>query len=710
MTLNLPNGSNTSAVTDPDGRSIGEIIKKDTGETVWTSFTNYAMDMVGTSDTLDLSSHSVTVPDGWTFLTWIRLDQLGSSGGAHYPGIFANASGGGWDDYASMSSTDGNAYTSGTPDAHLRLEMADGSVIRNNAVPLAVGDGTWHLVGFSPQSDGSINWFINDQTPGDDYNGYGGGSNMTLNWFGPGYAGADNTGIGGKYLDEPALWDRTLTASEVADYYNNGTLPDSPVNHWRFNDNSDGTTALDDVGSADATINNATYIEGGPSVIGGSGGDSGGGSGDAMYLDMTDTSAHIDLSSHSIQVNPGESFLMWTKMFQVGSADNPQYPGIAANGLSGGWDNFISFRNDDASGAQTSGTVNTQIVSEAADGSWVASDAVSYDLDTNPWVLVGFTYHSDYTLTFWFDGQSVTTRTDDLTASSPYDLAYLGVGYAGATNDGMGNKHVDAPGKWNRELTASEVSAWADNGTIPDSPAHLWLLDDDSDTSTALDDAGSADGSINASTYLAGGPTSSSSDTGVVEDFGSGDFTNWSTSENFQITQSPTYTGSYAASVAEGEGEESLSDSESDGNLGRYQHIGDNVRAFFYHPQAMSNITDTCRVRWGYGGPWGSNYVVNVDFANDNIRIWKNGYGTSFAGVTQVSYPGGEWWAIESEWGDPTHTARVVDYSDPQNPVVDAEISGDDTEIDDTSVAHQWTGWNNTGTGGAITLDHLEFY
>jgi len=38
-----------------------------------------------------------------------------------------------------------------------------------------------------------------------------------------------------------------------------GAIPDSAIHRWRVNDDSDTTTAIDDIGSLDATINGASY-------------------------------------------------------------------------------------------------------------------------------------------------------------------------------------------------------------------------------------------------------------------------------------------------------------------------------------------------------------------------------------------------------------------------------------------------------------------
>ena len=68
----------------------------------------------------------------------------------------------------------------------------------------------------------------------------------------------------GSSLDEPRIWKRALTATEVSDLYYNGLTRGSAmstglVGEWLFNEGS-GTTALDTSGSGNnGTITGATY-------------------------------------------------------------------------------------------------------------------------------------------------------------------------------------------------------------------------------------------------------------------------------------------------------------------------------------------------------------------------------------------------------------------------------------------------------------------
>lgn len=201
----------------------------------------------------------------------------------------------------------------------------------------------------------------------------------------------------------------------------------------------------------------------------------------------------------------------------------------------------------------------------------------------------------------------------------------------------------------------------------------------------------------------------------VLEDWESGTTANWATS-NVTVDTTRPYEGSYSMYGVAGGGNQRVIDDETDGNLPNYQRIGDRCRMFFYHPIASGSMNGTTRARWGYGGPWGSNYVVQWSLSSQSIRLWKDGTGTSIAGPVTIVYPGGEWWAIEAEWGtdasdttNTTHTIRVMNYSDPNNPVEEASLTANDDTISDASVGHYWGVWNGD-TQGNFFADHAHFY
>lgn len=441
-----------------------------------------------------------------------------------------------------------------------------------------------------------------------------------------------------------------------------------------------------------------------------------------FYLDMTDASDAVSYSGQGLQIQPGNTFLIWVSPQQVGSSGSARFPGIFSAGTAGGWDDYFSLQNDDGTSPQTTGTVNTIMFVETNDGEGASSESFVVDLDAQEFHLVGFVYHSDESLTFFHNDTTVATRSSHTTTGTHFDIIELGYGYAGATNDGSGGKWVDGAGLWKRELTQTEVSDWYNNDTIPDNPSNFWKYDDDTDTTVAVDAVGSADGTVNGATYVSGGVTTPGQeiivDTTVdIETWEGGTPDQAWENQDFTIVTTQVYEGSYAAESPPGSGNLRCYDYENSGNnLDRYQRIGDKVRSFFYHDTSSANVDGNTRAQWAYGGDWGNNYVIRWDIQNENLRLWKNGFGSIVGSTFSIVYPGSEWWAIESEWGtdssdtsSPTHTVRLMNYSDPSNPVEEASIVADDAGIDDTSCGHYWSLWNASSVG-TMYGDYAHFY
>lgn len=186
----------------------------------------------------------------------------------------------------------------------------------------------------------------------------------------------------------------------------------------------------------------------------------------------------------------------------------------------------------------------------------------------------------------------------------------------------------------------------------------------------------------------------------VIDDFETGDFRNWGAVHGPSITTSHTYQGSYAMLGSAGDGNQRVQDNQRDhGNLPRYQQKGETVRAFAYYPTAEHTYSSIARIRWGFGGIFESSTDPAL-YAQWNIQdsglhlIHSDGHNV-LATTYDFSYPGGEWWAVEVTWGDPTITVRLVDYSDPDNPAVQDSLSYD-YSLDDSVLGHQWYVWNGT--------------
>lgn len=60
------------------------------------------------------------------------------------------------------------------------------------------------------------------------------------------------------YMDEIEIYDQELSATDALDIYLNKTISKTPIHRWLFDEGS-GTSALDSIGGATATITGATY-------------------------------------------------------------------------------------------------------------------------------------------------------------------------------------------------------------------------------------------------------------------------------------------------------------------------------------------------------------------------------------------------------------------------------------------------------------------
>lgn len=202
----------------------------------------------------------------------------------------------------------------------------------------------------------------------------------------------------------------------------------------------------------------------------------------------------------------------------------------------------------------------------------------------------------------------------------------------------------------------------------------------------------------------------------VLEEWDPGTFDQWGdVAHNPQISSDYAFSKTYSLMGPAGGANSNVKDNERDhNNLPRYMQRGDNMRVMIYHPDSYTQMNDFTAFRWAYGGPYEeAAYYVQADLFNDAFHIIDSTEGeehTTLVSDYGYNYPGGEWWAMEIEWRNPTHTARLVDYSDPDNPVVQSEIQVDSTKHDDSyPLGHAWYVWNR-GTTNAMYSDYAVFY
>lgn len=224
-----------------------------------------------------------------------------------------------------------------------------------------------------------------------------------------------------------------------------------------------------------------------------------------MHLDMRDAADWVDVSTSTPTMTAGQTLGVWIKPTQVGSAGHELHPGIWSQSTgAGGFADVLSL---DADGATvTSGSTQGCIWVEDDGGNIASSASLSqFTITVGEWHLVGF--HLDGTnevVEAWANGSSLGTDAD-FVSTSQFRINSIGYGYGDATNDGSGDKYMDDLTIFDRILTASEWSDWYNKGLHPGGAlVHRYKMDDDSDTTTITDSAGTADGANNGCLYVDG--------------------------------------------------------------------------------------------------------------------------------------------------------------------------------------------------------------
>lgn len=185
----------------------------------------------------------------------------------------------------------------------------------------------------------------------------------------------------------------------------------------------------------------------------------------------------------------------------------------------------------------------------------------------------------------------------------------------------------------------------------------------------------------------------------VIEDFETGDKRHWGFDGGGTVTTARPYEGNYSYRGNAGGGIQRVRDNERDhGNLPYYQEVGDMVRLFAWYGSSPTSGGPDVFLRWGFGGIYEEDaWYAQWDIQNESLRLFDSNGHNSVGVDFGMGYPGGEWWALEVDWQDPTITLRLLDYSDPENPTVQSTVSVDDTRYNaNTYAGHQWYVWNES--------------
>jgi len=183
----------------------------------------------------------------------------------------------------------------------------------------------------------------------------------------------------------------------------------------------------------------------------------------------------------------------------------------------------------------------------------------------------------------------------------------------------------------------------------------------------------------------------------LIDDFEDGNLSEYSFdrgSSGASLVSSPTYHGSTALEISE-----TNTELISTSGLNTYPQAGD---AFRYHVRATDGADD---VNLTYGVQDHTNrYLVRIDFADDNLQIWRHEGGTSYVLAEQNSgfaLDEDTWYEVGVEWAeDGTHTVRLFDA---QQRVQLAQVTATDSTWTSGGIGYD----AYLGTGGTVYFDYV---
>ena len=185
----------------------------------------------------------------------------------------------------------------------------------------------------------------------------------------------------------------------------------------------------------------------------------------------------------------------------------------------------------------------------------------------------------------------------------------------------------------------------------------------------------------------------------TVDDFEDSDLSEYEFdrgSSGASIVTSPTYSGAYALEIS-GTNTEMIS---MDG-LEHYPAAGDVFSTWLRGTNGADQINIT------YGVQNHTNrYLVRVDFANDELAIWRHEDGTSYVLAKETSgFTLGEdtWYEVQIEWKtDGTHVLTLFDKSGSQM----SQMSATDSTWTAGGIGYD----AYLGDGGAVYFDHTQIH
>ena len=452
-------------------------------------FNNSSASFDGSDDHIDADGFNASTVIGtgdYTASLWVNLDTVAQNKTFLYLGKNDASS-----DYISLRTKNVSGYK------FQILGLVSGSAVCTGTT--TVTSGTWFHLAYT-RSGTTVKLYVNGSLE----------TTATNAAFGAGFGTSSNTdtligcfrgnviNIDGK-VDEVAVWDSVLTASEITKVYNSGEPFDLTSNdgnytsstdlqgYWRFEDNtvsgSNGTIADSSGNSRTATTKNGVTF--------------------STDIPVPHT------NNYSISLDGEDTYL---------SIGNPSDLQITGNMTISAWFKTSSGSNNriidkDGGGGQPRSYILLLVSNKLR---WVRFNAsgTGYTIDTvdtfndNAWHHVVVTNKTSGTIDIYVDGTALTLGTGtgnytNVTSSGNSGITMnnaavgINMGYFAATTSQYFDGLIDEVAIWDDVLTASEVTAIYNNGAPTDlttdagnyaSSANLqghWRMEEGSGTSVA---------------------------------------------------------------------------------------------------------------------------------------------------------------------------------------------------------------------------------
>ena len=441
----MEEGSGTSVADSSSNSNAATLNNSPTFSTdvpAWSN--NYSLDFDGTNDYLSTSlvTNTYDLKNGFSASLWVKLDDVSTT----------------QDFFGRYGASTGRFYF-GITGSNVRAAI--GTSFDTSTLSHGMATGVWYHVAytFSGGSSGTFTYYLNGSSVG----------TISFTWtsdsgsYEPMHIGGLKNGsnlyqnpTNGK-IDEFALYDSTLSASDITAIYNSGAPANQSsdsnlVAYWRMEENTGTTVADSSSNSNTATLNNGPTFSTDVPVF------------NQFSINLDGSNDYLKTSFSPSGIGTGDySIAFWFNMTSGATEDHPY---------------FLAF------GANASSTTNTYqglgLTGRSGDGykvrvnNYYGSSYTQSASSSTSDVTAGTWYHfllvrSGNTLTLYKDGSSFLTLSNSDVSSNDLSLGSefrLGYGYGAASRYVKGL--IDEAAVWDVALSSSDATAIYNSGTPND--------------------------------------------------------------------------------------------------------------------------------------------------------------------------------------------------------------------------------------------------